>query len=442
MSRIHTDLLLLTIAIGLTGCGAIPILMGRIRLKGEQDAIPTPRPTADMAAGMHDWPCWRGTAGDGRSTVTGIRTNWAGGLKQLWQVDFLCQDRKTGATWSAPVIRGERLIAIGRSTDSDLIFCLSAITGELIWTNSYAAGKAGSHGSGARATPCIDGDRVFSLGRYGDLVCYQLADGKLLWRTTLTAHGGEAPRWGHASSPLVVGDNVIVQLGGTAFAAAFNKQTGTLAWKSAPGDAGYAAPTVTIGESPSILVFHATGISCLEPAAGRTRWTVPWVTKYGVNATTPLVLDSRVYITSGYSTGGEMLDISGTEPVVAWRNETIAAQHSDPYIVDGCLYGFAGSSHQNKGPLACVNADTGATRWSTSELGWGTMVYVDGYLLTLNIEGDLFLLKPDPAKPNIVATMPGAMEASGVPTWTTPVIANGKLYLRHLQHLKCYDLMP
>ena len=260
-----------------------------------------------VAPGAADWPCWRGPTGDSKSPVTGIRKDWSGGLTKLWEVSFLCQGTHT-ATWSSPVVCGNRLVVPGRDGHNDLVFCLDSGTGALIWSKSYPAKTGTSHGPGPRATPCIDQDRVYTFGRGGDLACWRLLDGQLLWQQNVKNVGGKEPTWGHAASPVVYEDKVLVQGGGQALVVAYDKMTGRLLWKSMEGIAGYA--TIVLWKTQGttrLLVFHGTGLACLDPAAGTVLWTVPWKTAYDVNASTPTVADATIFITSGYNTGCQAL---------------------------------------------------------------------------------------------------------------------------------------
>jgi outer membrane protein assembly factor BamB len=254
--------------------------------------------------------------------------------------------------------------------------------------------------------------------------------------------GGKSPRWGHSSSPLVYGENVLVQCGGEAFAIAYDKMTGDVAWKSIAGDAGYAAPIpMMIGTGERILFFHGKGLSCLEPDDGEELWSTPWKTNFGVNATTPAFEGMTIFITSGYKVGCEALKVTETGAEVLWRSKIIAAQHSDPIILDGLIYGYSGQSNQNRGYFKCVELSTGTERWSTKEIGWGTTLYVDDHLICMDIEGNLFLVKPDSGAFKKVTEFRGAIGEVKNTTWTIPVVANGKIYLRYMQHLVCYDLM-
>ena len=422
---------------------SITILMGTEELSGKKENIPEvlSQDQKPLVKGYADWISWQGVNGDGRSGVTGIINNWSEGLKKLWEVNFLCQG-SASATWSAPVIQGNRLIVCGRNTENDLIFCFDPSDGSLLWQASYRAKAINSHGSGPRATPSIDDDRVYTFGRSGDLACWRLFDGKELWRTNVAREGGEEPTWGHSSSPLILGKHVIVQGGGTARTIAYEKMTGKVAWKGGYGIAGYAALTrMDLAGNPVILSFHGKGLAALDSESGDELWNVPWETSYDVNATTPITIGDSVFITSGYNTGCMLLKTRRSGAEILWRNKTIASQHSDSYVIDGFLYGYSGDSSQNRGAFKCVSLRNGEEKWATNEMGWGKCVFVDEYLLCCDIKGNLFLMKPNPNKFIKVSQLRNALGDIKGPVWTKPVVANGFLYLRFKQRLVCYDLM-
>lgn len=438
--------LILFLVLGITG-----FIVGRVvwfaiqgdeRLHGPQETIPQgAKVVAPIENGKSDWPCWRGPNRDGKSPVIGIKKDWSDGLTKLWEVNFLCQGDRN-VTWSAPVIRGNRVVVSGRDNKNDLVFCLDPQNGKVIWVGSYEAKTNANHGPGARATPFIDEDLVYTFGRSGDLVCWRLEDGRLIWRQNVTEEGGKEPTWGHSSSPLVYQDKVIVQGGGKALVIAYDKMTGNVIWRSMEGKAGYAAITLMeTGEAEKLLVFHGTGLACLDPSNGKEKWSSLWETDYDVNATTPVISGTIVFITSGYSTGCQALKVEDTRVEPLWRSKVIASHHSDSIIIDGYIYGYSGQSNQNKGLFKCVELESGEEKWSTGEIGWGTTVYVDGYLLCMDIEGNLFLVKLDPNEFRKVAEFRAALRDVRHPAWTVPVVANGRLYLRYMQRLLCYDIM-
>jgi outer membrane protein assembly factor BamB len=421
----------------------ISIVAGTEDLSGESGKIPeTIGQISDtLEFGEADWPSWYGPDGDRISREKGILTDWSDGLKLIWEIDYLCQGIGS-ASWSSPVIQGNRLVVCGRDTGNDLIFCIDPEDGSLIWYQSYPAIAKTNHGSGPRATPFIDDDRIYTFGRSGDLVCLSLYDGQILWKQNVMDEGGEEPTWGHSSSPLVFGGLVLVQGGGSCRAIAYDKNSGDVIWKSGNGLAGYAAlKAMDLSGKNVLLVFHGTGFAAIDPTDGNQLWNVDWRTEYDVNATTPVVIDDRVFITSGYGTGSMLLKVNFEKVDSLWRIDEFSSIHSDPYIIDGYIYGYSGDSFQNKGAFRCIDLSNGEEKWSTNDVGWGTCTLVDGYLLCSDIKGNIFLINPDPNKFDLVTTLSSALGEIKGPVWGTPVVANGYLYLRFKQKLICYEIL-
>lgn len=388
--------------------------------------------------GTSDWLNWRGPEFSGKSTMIGLKTDWSNGLTKLWEVDYLCSGKES-MTWAAPVVKGTHLVIPGRSESHDQLFCLNAETGELFWKAEIACEPGDSWGTGARATPTIVDSLVYSFGRSGILACWMLKDGTLVWKKDIMDEGGKTPEWGHTSPPLVMDDKVIVQGGGEARLIAFDRFTGDVIWKTPGGEAGYAAtiPTKLDGEV-ILLNFHGTGLAAVRYDDGKELWSAPWETSYYVNCNTPIVRNDTVFITSGYSTGGQLLKISLTGYEVIWENKVIASHLSDQILLGDYLYGYTQNAG-NRGPFACVDFATGEEIWSTKDIGGGSIVWVDDHLIGLGVKGDLYLIKPDEKEFILKGTLEDAIEASKS-VWTPPVVANGKLYIRYLHKLVCYDI--
>ncbi len=416
-------------------------IAGNEKITGKQDIIPEAKENfTPIEKGDADWASWHGPNFDKKSTYKGIKKDWSSGLTKKWDISFLCQGKRT-ASWSAPVVQGNRLIVPGRDEKNDIIFCLNPETGKLIWKYKYGAETNTNHGPGARATPFIDDDRVYSFGRGGDLVCLNLLNGKLIWRKNVMDFGGEEPTWGHSSSPLVYKDKVYVQGGGKALAIAFDKMSGELEWKSMEGPAGYAPPTIyKSGDNTQILFFHGTALSGLDPDSGKELWRAPWEADYYVNAALPLSENNTIFITTGYGVGCQALKVKNNKVQTLWKNLSIEGQHTDPVIIAGYIYGYSGESSQNKGSLKCVRLSDGKEMWSSNDAGYGTFIYADDHLICMDIEGNLRLIEANPEKFVKVSEMKNAVKDVKNPNWVTPVSANGKLYLRYMQKLICYDI--
>lgn len=442
----RTKIILIILAVLIIGTGLFAYniyqnVMGSEDLSGKTDVIPNEKSeTPLMLMGNSDWTNWRGSNYDGKSNFRGLKTDWSKGLSKLWQIDYLCQGEGTGA-WSAPVIKGNRLIITGRNSESDLVFCINVDDGKTVWMQSYKTDAETSHGQGPRATSIIDSNMVYTFGRSGDVACCNIEDGQKVWHKNVKDVGGREPQWGHSATPLIINDKFIVQGGGKNLVIAYNKFNGEIIWKSLEGDAGYSAsiPFFTDNDT-TILVYHAKGLSCLDQNNGNEFWRVPWETEYGVNATTPIVSGNVIFHTSSYGMGGEAIEATKTGYKVLWKNEVISAQHSDPILIDGYLYGYAGESLRNKGQFKCVELNSGKEMWSTDEIGQGTTTFADGHLICLDLKGNLFLVKPNISKFEKIGEIMNALEDVGNLAWTVPVVSNGKLYLRYLQRLVCYNI--
>jgi outer membrane protein assembly factor BamB len=224
---------------------------------------------------------------------------------------------------------------------------------------------------------------------------------------------------------------------------AYDKMTGELVWKSQTGKAGYSsAMPIEIGDEKFLLIYHGVGLSLIDQVDGTEMWDIPWETDYGVNATTPIVDGDIVFFTSGYGMGSQAIRAAKENYEVLWTNPDFAAQHSDPILIDGYLYGYSGQSTSNRGRFKCIELSSGKEMWSTKEIGNGTTVFVDGYLICVDYKTSLFLIKPNPREFTLISKMDKAIEDVRYLAWTPPVVANGKLYLRYLQKLCCFDLMP
>jgi outer membrane protein assembly factor BamB len=391
-----------------------------------------------------NWPHWRGPKGDGLPAVTGIQKDWAGGIPKVWAVNNLCKGR-TALAWSSPAVVGDRLVITGREETKDTVVCLDANTGTVAWKKTYAApvrGQRVQYGEGPRATPWIDEDRVYTFGCLGHLACWNLKNGNQLWMTTVEKHGGQRPFWGHASSPLVYKNSVIVQGGGAALFIAFDKATGKVLWKSQRGKAGYSAPVLaTVGEKPVLIILAEAGVYGLNPDDGKKLWFYGFTTEYGMNCSTPVLIgDDRVLITSlnkGTQGGAALLKLTANGVKQIWRSHAFGPAHNDPVLVDGHLYCYDGFSLGNRW-LTCVDLKTGKPTWRTAAAGGpGNVLLVDGLLLTLGNQGKMRLLRPNPKKFEKIAEF---QAIRGKPVWTVPVLVGDRMYVRFCNQLICYRI--
>ena len=176
----------------------------------------------------------------------------------------------------------------------------------------------------------------------------------------------------------------------------------------------------------------------IDADTGKLLWTHPHETKYDIHAVTPTYDAGLIYFTGGYGSGGGALALSddGASVTVKWENKAIDSQHHGVVLVDGYLYG---SGHSNGG-LTCLEMATGKLMWTTKDIKGGAVVYADGMLYVY--EG------PKAGIVSLVKAGPAAFERAGMVEvkegadnhWAHPVVANGRLYVRHGEALIAYDV--
>jgi hypothetical protein len=368
-------------------------------------------------AGADDWPRWRGVNGDGISAEAGWDVSaFKGQMKPLWT-------QNVSSGYSAASVVGDKLYTMGNQDGKDYIGCLDVEKGTVLWSYSYDC-KGGDY-PGPRATPAVDGDRLYTFSNRGDLVCLTTG-GEKVWKLNVGERAGAKNiTWGYSGSPLVVGDLVVVNAGTSG--AAFNKETGADAWKSPAGQGGYATPVAyELDGVKCIAIFSKSAVCGVEAATGKMLWSYPWETRHNVNAPDPIIFDHYVFVTSGYGRGCGLIDIAGNKAKKVWENNEIAAHFSSCVYIDGYIYGIDGNT--GKGKLKCIDAMTGNRKWE-HDTGFGALIAVDGKLIVQNERGSVFVAAVDPAGYKELAKgMTFDPKRSHI--WTAPVLANGRYYVR------------
>jgi outer membrane protein assembly factor BamB len=382
-----------------------------------------------------EWPKWRGPLGDGISRETNLADKWpAGGPPELWTADV-------GIGYASPIAAGGRVYLFSLTDNTETLTCFDANSGRIVWNQPGGRGRTNSY-PGTRATPAIDGTDIFTLGGTGDLICRDVATGNQRWSTNvLTENNATALDWGVASSPVVSGNLVFVQVGqGGPVAIAVNRSNGSIAWKSqAASLSGYAAPIlVDVKGSPQLIVFGGKAVYGIDPQDGRTIWEHPWATSYDVHASTPIYRDGRLFITSGYGTGSAMLQIDKNAPPKELWQCKFAQSRFQPAILDGdALY------VNSEGKMTCLGWNDARLFWQDDanklKLGLGgSFVRIPGdRMISLGERGQLTLAKVTPAGIEVISSFKGP---EGTQVWAMPLIYGGRLYCKGEQEFVCYDI--
>jgi len=376
------------------------------------------------AARAADWPQWRGPARNGISSETQWLSRWSGsGPRRLWTANV-------GQGFSSVAVKAGRLYTMGNAGGQDVVSCLQAASGKVVWQYRYSC-AAGDYG-GPRATPTVHNGNVYTLSREGLALCLNAATGKVVWRREVAREArAQAPQWGFAGSPLVEGKAVLYNVGTAGVA--LDKNSGAVLWSSGPKVAGYASPVAyTAGKQRGVAFFVGWGIVALDPNNGRPFWQYPWPTSFDVNAADPVFSGDTVFISSNYGKGGALLrGISAARPALVWETREMRNHFNSCVRVGDALYG------NDENTLKCVDARTGAERWRMRGMGKGGLIAANNKLLALTERGELVVIA---ATPDRFTELARAKILDGT-CWTHPVLANGLLYGRsHEGTLVCVDL--
>ncbi len=388
-----------------------------------------------------DWPQWRGPDRNGLSSETGLLKRWLeGGPLLLWKATGL------GAGFSSVSISGNRIFTMGDKDGKAYALALNLADGTNLWSTEI--GKAGAPGwgtfEGTRATPTVDGDLVFVIGQYGELVCLKADDGAKVWAKHLEKDfGGKRPEWGYSESVLIDGNMALCTPGGRQGAiVALDKRTGQRLWQTEgfSDEAHYSSLVCAEIEGVKQYVqLTAESVVGVDPK-GKVLWRA---TRKGKTAVipTPIVSGNKVYVTSGYGVGSNLFEITRTGGAFKAREvyakKSIANHHGGAILVGNYVYGYC---DKEKG-WACQDLATGILKWvEKGPVDKGSLAYADGHLYLRGEDGEQVALieaTPDGYKQTGLFTQPD----SGRPkTWPHPVVCGKKLYLRDQDILLCYDI--
>jgi outer membrane protein assembly factor BamB len=393
------------------------------------------------------WPQWRGPLRDGRAPDGPFRTDWdKNPPKQLWKADC-------GGGFSSLAVVGGKLYTQDREGGNERVLCLDAETGNPLWDYPYPADYSGmkaGYATGPRATPTIDGDRLYAVGATGKFVCLVLpATGttpKLAWEHDLLAEfRASSPEWGVACSPLVEGDLVIVQPGGKdGSVVAFDKASGEVRWKAGSNPSGYSSPVAaTVGNLRVVYAMTGDALLCVRASDGTVLDKADWVTEFKGNIATPVVHEDYVFVSSGYGKGCALFraaadgDKVRLTQVYMRKNRVMRNHHSTCVFKDGYLYGF------DDNRFACVDFKKGIEQEGWEDPGFltkGSVILASNHLIVLTENGQLGLVEATPTEARLIAKVPSGL--SGRENWSLPVLVDGRLYLRDGQKILCLDVRP
>jgi len=441
-----------------------------------------------------DWPCFLGPHGNNTSTEQGLTDRWPeDGPPIVWE-------RKIGTGYSAPSIHGQTLVLHHRRGNEEVVEALDTSTGKTRWQHLHPTTFVDPYGynNGPRSTPTLTSNRCYTFGAQGLLLCLDVQDGSVVWQRD-SANDWNVPEafFGIGSSPLLLGDRLIVMVGGqpNSGVVALHAETGVTLWESVgretwdgvipiswrtskPYDwkgteklTSYSSPiAATLQGKTHVLCLMRQGLVLLDPENGRVRfkrWFSAQVNE-SVNAMTPVVHGDQVFLSSAYDRLGSVLlrvnpDDQSLDDI--WRSPTtpfardpetkkfedpvLEAHWNTPVLHKNHLYAFSGRNEPDAS-FRCVAFGTGRLKWTRKE-GWrrggrrppdeygrGSVILADGKLIVLGEGGKLGLFRPDATRP--VELCSWQVPSLEHPIWAGPVLSRGRLYLRSENRLVCIDL--
>jgi len=391
-----------------------------------------------------DWPQWRGPQRDGISKETGLLQQWPkGGPKLVWQV------KDIGFGYSTPAVVGDHLYLVSnKGSDNEFVHALSAKDGKQVW--STRLGRVGPNQKvnypGARSTPTVDGDVLYALGSDGDLACVERENGKVRWKKSLRKDfGGQPGAWAYSESPLIDGDVLVCTPGGEkATMVALNKKNGAVLWKSPfpeADEAGYASFIIVDAAGVKQYVqFLEKGLAGVDAKTGKLLWRYSRTAKGSpANIPTPVAHGNLVYSAAGRTGGAAVKLQSKGDTITAeevYFSRNLPNSIGGAVVVNGHLYGT------NNSGLVCAEFATGKVKWQAESGGAGSVCYAEGRLYVHGENGDVALVEATPAAYHEKGrfTLPDQPKRGKSKAWAYPVVANGRLYIRDLDVLWCYDV--
>jgi outer membrane protein assembly factor BamB len=413
-----------------------------------------------------DWPQFRGPHRDGVSRETGLRPEWLkDGPPLVWTF------AGAGLGYSGPAVVGDRLYMAGGRGDSEFVFALdlkAAGGPKELWSTRLGplfTWNGNAWNMGPNATPTVDGDLVYALGGFGDLVCVEAAGGKERWRKSLPRDlGGEVNPigggledptplgWGYATAPLVDGDALVCVPGGKqGLLAALDKKSGRVLWRctEVADQAPYSSPiAVEVGGVRQYVQATNNGIVGVAARDGKLLWSYRRELPYGdVVIAAPVFHDNHVFASVGFGQGCDLVRLTprdgGTSAEKAYSTKEFQSRDGGVVRVGEHLYGYS-----ERGGWLCQEFKTGRVVWSERRaLGRGSVAAADGRLYCCAENGGTVVLaEASPAgwreRGRLRLPRESRQRRPSGGLWTHPVVANGRLYVRDQELLFCFDLRP
>lgn len=381
-----------------------------------------------------NWPGFRGANRDGIAHGVLIETNWSQKPPvQLWR-------KPVGPGWSSFAVHDNLVYTQEQRGDSEVVSCYNLSTGEPVWRHRDPTRFWESNaGAGPRGTPTLNNDRVYAFGATGIVNALDARTGSVIWtRNAASDTKTKTPTWGFASSPLVVGDIVIVATAGAL--AAYDVNNGNPRWLGPTTDrGGYSSPQLaTIDGVAQVLLVNGEGVTSVNPTDGKVFWKYAWE---GDSIVQPaLTADGDVLLGSGSGLGSEIgvrrlavkQGSGGWTTEERWTSAGLKPYFNDFVVHKDLAFGFDGNN------LACIDLKTGTPKWKGDRYGHGQIVLLadQDLILVVSEDGNLALVKATGDQFSEV----GRFKAIEGKTWNHPVLIGDTVLVRNDREMAAFKL--
>jgi len=389
---------------------------------------------AGMAQAGEAWPQWGGPERDFTVKARSLSRSWGEeGPPELWA-------RPLGGGFSAIVSDGKRLYTMYRDGDDEIVIALDRKNGKTVWEQRYSAPVTKSeslstkYGEGPNGTPLLIDGKLVTLGFTGHVHCLDAAKGKLKWSHDLGKEFDVAiPYFGHSTSPLTVGERVVIVAGGLF---AFDLDSGDVAWQNREFEGTYGSPQlVNVGGKEQIVTPVSAHLAGFDPQTGKTLWSQEHKNQWGTILTSPVVDDrGRVFISAAQA-GSVLIDPAApdAEARSVWQADSTQIAHSNAVRHGVWIFASAGG---NADFITATSLEDGDQAWKERGFAKANLVRVGDDFLLLDFDGELALVELSEAGMKVVTQASVNKE----PTWTPPTLLDTELYIRDKSRIVALDL--
>ena len=365
-----------------------------------------------------DWP---GFLGPDRTGVSKETLPAKPAPEVIWK-------REIGIGFSSISVVGDRAYAMGHQDGKETVFCFDALSGEVVWRHSYEGELLPNlHEGGPAATPMIDGEQLFTVGKQGQMFSLNRHNGDITWEQDLReVFEVKVPEWGFSASPLVDGNRLLLDLGPTV---CIHKLTGKKVWATEAYKAGYGSVMRFEQEGESYYgTLNNDGLIIVDPINGESLAFYKWPTSFDTNATTPLYHEGRLFVSTAYNKGCGLFTFDEGQIKVVYENKEMRNHMNNSILYGDYLFGFDRKAHNRRlVKLRCMKWDTGEITWSVENLGCGSLIRAGEHLVVLSDQGELLVARANPEAFEPIVRK-NVLDGK---CWTPPALANGVVYARN-----------